>query len=245
MRKTISILLAAAVAASLLTACGISSPQGISTEPPAAKALETARAPAQVAAAEPPAPAQATETVSEPGAGQRILIAYFAVAENSDVDATSSASVVPGTDKGLSRYIAEMIAERTGGELFSIQTEVKYPGKYDPLADYAKQEQNDGVLPALTSHIDRLEDYDVIFIGYPIWWYTLPQAMFSFFDEYDFTGKTIIPFNTHYGSRDGGTYKRIAELEPGATVLDGYNVNQRDIETCEKDVQEWLGGLGY
>ena len=153
--------------------------------------------------------------------------------------------MVPGTDKGLSRYIAEMIAERTGGELFSIQTEVKYPGKYDPLADYAKQEQNGGVLPALTSHSDRLEDYDVIFIGYPIWWYTLPQAMFSFFDEYDFTGKTIIPFNTHYGSRDGGTYKRIAELEPGATVLDGYNVNQRDIETCEKDVQEWLGGLGY
>lgn len=191
------------------------------------------------------------ETEAEPapvstGDG-KILIAYFAVAENSEVDAVSSASVVIDGDeaKGMSRYIADIIADKTGGELFSIQTEVDYPGEYNALADYAKKEQDDGVLPALSTHIDNFDDYDVIFVGYPIWWYTLPQSMYSFFDEYDFSGKTIIPFNTHFGSRDGGTYRTIAELEPTATVLEGFNVSQTNIESCREDVTAWLGRLGY
>lgn len=73
----------------------------------------------------------------------------------------------------------------------------------------------------LTSHIENLEDYDAIFIGYPVWWYTLPQVMLSFFDEYNFSGKVIVPFCTHYGSRSGGTFDRIAELEPPSTVSEG------------------------
>ena len=176
---------------------------------------------------------------------QKILIAYFAVAENSNVDAVSSASVVPGTEKGMSQFMADIIAARTGGDLFSIRTEEKFPGVYNDLADRAKEQQDKGELPALTSHIDNLEDYDVIFIGYPIWWYTLPQVMFSFFDEYDFSGKTIVPFCTHYGSRDGGTFARIAELEPGAVVEEGFAVNQDDVADCGPDVLAWLEGLGY
>ena len=175
----------------------------------------------------------------------KILIVYFAVAENSDVDAVSSASVVAGTSSGMSKFIADIISERTGGELFSIRTEEKFPGQYDSLADRAKEQQNNGELPPLTSHIENLGDYDVIFIGYPVWWYTLPQVMFSFFDEYDFTGKTIVPFVTHYGSRDGGTFRTIAELEPDATVLQGIAVHQNDVANCREDVLEWLGGLGW
>ena len=74
---------------------------------------------------------------------------------------------------------------------------------------------------------------------------TQAQVMFSFFEEYDFSGKTIIPFCTHFGSRDGGTFKTIAELEPNAEVLGGIAVNQRDVAGCEKDVLDWLEGLGY
>ena len=178
-------------------------------------------------------------------ADTKVLIVYFAVAENSDVDAVSSASVVAGTSDGMSKFIADIIAERTGGELFSIRTEEKFPGQYEPLADRAKEQQNNGELPPLTSHIENLGDYDVIFIGYPVWWYTLPQVMFSFFDEYDFAGKTIVPFVTHYGSRDGGTFRTIAELEPDATVLQGIAVHQNDVANCREDVLEWLGGLGW
>ena len=176
---------------------------------------------------------------------QKILIAYFAVAENSDVDAISSASVVAGTDKGMSKFIADVIAERTGGDLFSIRTEEKFPGVYNDLADRAKEQQDKGELPVLTSHIENLDEYDVIFIGYPIWWYTLPQVMFSFFEEYDFSGKTIIPFDTHYGSGNGGTFTRIQELEPNAVVKDGLAISQTDVADSRQDVLNWLDKLGY
>ena len=176
-----------------------------------------------------------------------ILIVYFAVAENSDVDAVSSASVVVdnGEAKGMSKFIADIIAERTGGELFSIRTENQYPGVYNDLADYAKNEQDNGILPVITDKLENLDDYDVIFIGYPIWWYTMPQAMYSFFEEYDFSGKTIIPFDTHYGSGNGGTFRRIAELEPDAEVKEGLAVHQNSVSSSRQTVVEWLEGLGY
>ena len=181
----------------------------------------------------------------EENGGQKVLIAYFAVAENSNVDAVSSASVVPGTEKGMSRFMADIIAERTGGDQFSIRTEEEFPGVYNDLADRAKEQQDKGELPVLTSHIENLDDYDVIFIGYPIWWYTLPQVMFSFFEEYDFSGKTIIPFCTHLGSRDGGTFTRITELEPNAVVKDGLAVSQTDVADSTQTVLDWLAELGY
>jgi len=93
--------------------------------------------------------------------------------------------------------------------------------------------------------LENLDDYDVIFIGYPIWWYTMPQAMYSFFEEYDFSGKTIIPFDTHYGSGNGGTFRRIAELEPDAEVKEGLAVHQNSVSSSRQTVVEWLEGLGY
>lgn len=112
----------------------------------------------------------------------------------------------------------------------------KFPGEYEPLANHAKEEQDNGVLPVLTSHIGNLDEYDTVFIGYPVWWYTLPQVMLSFFEEYDFSGKTLIPFCTHLGSRSGGTFERIAELEPGTTVRDGFFVSMEDAADAEPDV---------
>ena len=218
----------------MLTACGQSAQPTEAASP--APEPQTSAAPVVESVETAPASADADT---------KVLIVYFAVAENSDVDAVSSASVVAGTSDGMSKFIADIIAERTGGELFSIRTEEKFPGQYEPLADRAKEQQNNGEMPPLTSHIENLGDYDVIFIGYPVWWYTLPQVMFSFFDEYDFAGKTIVPFVTHYGSRDGGTFRTIAELEPEATVLQGIAVHQNDVANCGEDVLEWLGDLGW
>lgn len=101
----------------------------------------------------------------------KVLIAYFAVAENSDVDAVSSASVmeVNGEAKGLVRTVAEDIQAVTGGDLFSIETSVNYPGDINDLIEYASVEQENDERPELTSHIENLDEYDTIFVGYPLW----------------------------------------------------------------------------
>ena len=191
------------------------------------------------------ASAEASESEADP----RILIAYFAVAENSEVDAVSSASVYvdeAGEACGFSRVLADVIADVTGGDLYSITTDVDYPANIGELIEYDSQEKEDGVRPALTGEPLNLEDYDVIFIGYPIWWYGLPPVMLSFFDAYDFSGKTIIPFCTHLGSRFSGTIEDIAAMEPGAVVVeDGFTVQFDQAPAAEADERAWLSRLGY
>lgn len=180
--------------------------------------------------------------------GNNILIAYFTAAENSGVDASASASYsdINGEAKGRIRALADMIQAETGGELFSVQTSVIYPADGGELINYADQEQSDNARPELISHIENLDAYDTIFVGYPNWWYDMPQAMYSFFDEYDFSGKTIIPFNAHNGSRFSDTIETIQELEPDANVItDGFTVNERDVPDAVSDIAEWIDRLGY
>lgn len=180
--------------------------------------------------------------------GNNILIAYFTAAENSGVDAIASASytTIDGQAVGRVRAVADMIQENVGGDLFSIRTSVVYPTDGGELIDYAAQEQDENARPELTSHIENLDQYDTIFIGYPNWWADLPMAVYSFFDEYDFSGKTIIPFNVHNGSRFSRTIQTIEELEPDATVIeDGFTVSEQTVAEAAPDVADWLAGLGY
>lgn len=180
--------------------------------------------------------------------GSNILIAYFTAAENSGVDAIASASytTIDGQAVGRVRAVADMIQENVGGDLFSIHTSVVYPTDGGELIDYAAEEQDENARPELTSHIDNLDQYDTIFIGYPNWWADLPMAVYSFFDEYDFSGKTIIPFNVHNGSRFSRTIQTIEELEPNATVVeDGFTVSEQTVDQAAPDVAEWLENLGY
>lgn len=188
-----------------------------------------------------------SEKLSKEQVEGKVLVVYFAVAENSDVDAVASASIVSSNDsRGRMKALADMIQEETGGDIFSIQTSVEYPGDGGKLVEFAQKEQDEDARPELTSHIENLEEYDTIFIGYPTWWYDLPQVMYSFFDEYDFSGKTIIPFNSHNGSQFSGTIDTIAQLEPDATVIeDGFTVNERDVADAGKDIAQWLKDLGY
>lgn len=174
----------------------------------------------------------------------RNLVVYFSVAENSEVDAVSSASVMEwdGETVGIISVLANMIHQQVGGDLYSIDTAVEYPST--TIIDFAAEEQDRNDRPELLNHIENLDDYDTIYIGYPIWWYDLPMAMYSFFDEYDFSGKTIVPFCTHNGSRFSGTIQTIQELEPDATVIeDGFTVNERDVGDAQQDVLTWLEDL--
>ena len=179
-------------------------------------------------------------------ATNHILTVYFSVAENSVVDVASSASVTQwnGNAVGTISVLANMIHDHVGGDLYSIDTSVEYP--VDTLIDYAADEQEKNVRPELTNHIENFDQYDTIFIGYPTWWYDLPMVMYSFFDEYDFSGKAIIPFNTHNGSRFSGTIQTIEQLEPNATVIEnGFTVNERNTANSQSDIDKWLTELGY
>lgn len=236
MKRYLALLLAAAVTVSM-AACGTDKGEttgGIGQGQEKAGEQDAGTVPEASAARE--------------GTGDNILIAYFTAAENSGVDAISSASysMVDGEAVGRLGAIADMIQAETGGELFSIRTSVVYPADGGELIDYAAQEQEEDARPELTSHIEGLDAYGTIFVGFPNWWADLPQALYSFFDEYDLSGKTIIPFNVHNGSRFSGTIDTIQELEPGAEVItDGFTVNEKDVPEAADDVADWLGEIGY
>ncbi len=184
----------------------------------------------------------------ETSGDSHILIAYFTAAENSGVDAVSSASysMINGEAVGRVQAVANMIQEYTGGDLFSIQTSVVYPADGGELIDYAATEQEEDARPELTTHIENLDQYDTIFVGYPSWWADLPMAMYSFFDEYDFSGKTIVPFNVHNGSRFSRTIQTIEELEPDASVIEnGFTVSEQTVADADSDVAAWLEEIGY
>ena len=177
-----------------------------------------------------------------------ILIAYFTAVDNSGVDAEASASysMIDGEAKGRLQAIAEMIQENTGGDLFSIRTDVVYPADGGELIEYAAEEQEEDKRPALTSQVENFDSYNTVFVGFPNWWGDMPQVLYSFFDEYDFSGKTIVPFNVHNGSRFSGTIETIQELEPDALVItDGFTISERDISDAKPEVNEWLERLGY
>lgn len=148
---------------------------------------------------------------------------------------------------GTAKKTAEEIAKQSNADLIEIQPVEPYDSNrnhYDDLAAFTKIEHDENRRPAIKNKID-LNGYENIFIGYPIWWYTLPMIMYTLFDEYDFTGKTIIPFNTHLGSSDGGTYRTIQELEPGATVLPGLPMEMNSAEQGNPQaISRWLTKLG-
>ena len=147
---------------------------------------------------------------------------------------------------GTAKAVAEEIAKQTDADLVEIEPAVPYDSDrnhYNALAAYAKKEHDEDMRPAIKNKIN-IEGYDNIFIGYPMWWYTFPMIIYTLFDEYDFSGKIIIPFNTHMGSGDGGTYRTIAQLEPNATILKGLPVEMSNAERgCADKVEKWLKSL--
>lgn len=191
-----------------------------------------------------------SETVqNEPTEGDengKILVAYFTFPEDgSDADAGASRVVTAdGEVQGNVEYFAKVIAEETGADLFQIQTVQQYPGDHEPLVDQAAEERDSGARPELASHIENLDDYDTIFIGYPIWWYDMPMAMNTFFEEYDFSGKTIVPFSSHGGSGFSTSIDDITAYEPEADILEGFTAERNDVPISADDLRSWVSGLG-
>ncbi len=154
--------------------------------------------------------------------------------------------VVYFSRSGNTESVAERIAERTGADVFEIVTVQDYPEDYNELLDFARNEQRENARPELAEHIEDMDIYDVIFLGYPNWWGDMPMPLYSFLDEYDLSGKTIMPFVTSGGSGFSRTIRSIEDAEPDATVLEGLSIRDRrvgDIST-DRAIEEWIDESG-
>lgn len=191
-----------------------------------------------------------TEEAVSQVSGSNILIAYFTMPEDVDTegaDAVTGASIVveDGEVLGNVEFLATIIQDTVSGDLFQIETVQQYPLEHDALVDQAAQEQDENARPELATHIDDLGQYDTIFLGYPNWWGDLPMPLYTFLEEYDLSGKTIIPFCPHGGSGFSRTESTIAQMQPGATVSEnGLTISRNDVAQSREQVAQWAAGLG-
>lgn len=206
----------------------------------------------QLQNAEEPMPSQAeNESSGDMAEGDgKILIAYFSRWGNTDfpedVDAMTSASIVLGQDgnlQGNTAMIASLIQEETGGDIHLIETAETYPEDYDATVEQNRREQNNDIIPELSGFVGNIEQYDTVFIGYPIWATTLPRPVVSFLSQYDLSGKRVIPFCTHAGYGSGDSYEKIRELCPDADVADGLSIHAEDLALAAGEIETWLAGL--
>ena len=228
LKKRISWILAVCLLLSL-TACGEQAEETVASFEVSQSGLEES---------EPITITNEEETLNDHETSQEhILIAYFSWADNtavevdgnnSDVDAVTSASVVaPGNTARLARWIQEYV----GGDLFPIVVTEPYPDDYNECLDRAADEKVENARPELTNYLDNIDDYDIIFIGFPNWRYTAPMAIFSFIEEYDLSDKTIVPFCTHGTGGLASCIRDITTALPdSAEVLEPLGVYREDIE---------------
>ena len=178
---------------------------------------------------------------------------YFSVSENlesNDVDELTGASIIYNHKherRGITEYVADLIAEATHANTYLISRLSPYSNEHDELIYQASLELDERTHPEIVMlpPID-LKAYDVIFIGYPIWWYELPMPLYTFFEQYDLSGKIVIPFCTHGGSRAYKTFALIAQQEPNAYVLynDGLIIDRLVVPThATSTVSLWLHAL--
>lgn len=148
-------------------------------------------------------------------------------------------------EKGNTAIVADMIVEQTGSDSFEILPKSdNYPMTYKELTDVAKEEQNQNARPEIKDTVQNFEQYDTIYLGYPIWWGDLPMICYTFLESYDFSGKTIIPFCTHAGSGSAGTQSKIQSAVPKATVKEVLAIagtdTQNNPDSVKTAVSKWL-----
>lgn len=148
-------------------------------------------------------------------------------------------------DKGNTEIVAEIAQKLTGGDLFEIKTVTQYPVNYKECCDVAAAEGKSNARPQLQSSVPNLDAYDTVILGYPCWWGTMPQAVFTFLESADFSGKKILPFCTHEGSGMGRSESDIKRLVPKASVKKGLAIVGSACKESESELKNWLKANGY
>lgn len=222
--KKILLLMSVGLMIFSLTACA-GSPRSDSAAPAADDSRVSEQKGQEEEMGSAPELSEETDT-TEPVGENDVLVAYFSKTGNTET-------------------IANMIAGYTGGDLFRVETVTVYPDEYNDLIEVAKEEQDNDERPELASAVEDMDRYQTVFIGYPNWWGTMPMAMFTFLESYDFAGKTVIPFCTHEGSALGRSESDIAALIPEAELQKGLAVRGSNVDSAEDDVVGWLEELGF
>lgn len=252
MKKLVTPLMAFAVAI-VLAACQTASPgSSVSSNSETSSALEESVSGEETVSSQPDSSSETpAESAAEEGgqtAGSGVLIAYFSWAENAvleeGVDAMTSPSV---SDPGNVQQLAGWIQEETGGELFSIQVTDPYPSEWDACLERANQERGQDARPALVEpQVENLEQYGMVFLGYPNWWYGVPMALLTFLDENDLSGKDVYLFCSHGTGGLARSVEIITEAAPEANISDNiFDCYEEDAPASQGDIQAWVGELGF
>ena len=167
------------------------------------------------------------------------LIAYYSRAGNNIVNGDIVYLPVGNTE-----VAANMIQKLTVSDIFRIDTVETYPEGYLETTEVAKEELRQNVRPEISGHVDKMADYNVVYLGYPNWWGTMPMAVFTFLESHDLAGKTIIPFCTHEGSGMGRSERDIKKICAGAVVLKGLAIRGGSVHGAQEEITDWLRDLG-
>lgn len=168
-------------------------------------------------------PDQPGDNPDTPGGNSKILVAYFSWG-------------------GTTQRMAQEIVRQTGADLFRIEPVVPYPTEYTPCTEVALEEKNNDARPAIAATVENWADYDMVFIGCPVWWWTTPMIICTFAESYDFEGKTVVPFCTYASTYRDETLARIVELTPDAAHLTGEGLTSGRIN--EQNISSWLREIG-
>ncbi len=222
--KLVAVLLMVFIMAFALAGCGNTETAGQNDNGQASVAEKDTGSDEQQADTSDDSASSKSEETSTSGDG-KILIAYF-------------------SHSGNTKGIAEDIQKKTGADIFEITTVNKYSSDYNTILDEAKAELNDNARPELSSKAENMEQYQTVIIGFPIWWGDMPMALYSFLDEYDLSGKTVLPFCTHGGSGLSGTDKNIQQEEKDAKVTNGLAISDSSLDDAGADIDKWLKDNG-
>lgn len=188
-------------------------------------------------------------TENQTGNG-KTLIVYFSVPETTDAnkkmnqEEENSTIVVDGKVLGNTQYIAQLIQEYQGGDIYRIEPKTPYTTNHKALVDFAQEEQKNNARPEIKTKITNFDDYDTIYIGYPIWWGDMPQILYTFLELYHFEGKTVIPFSTHGGSGLSGTVETLNSKLKGAHVeTNAFTLSRTNMEEAKERVKTWLNEI--
>lgn len=168
-------------------------------------------------------PDQPGDNPDTPNGDSKILVAYFSWG-------------------GTTQRMVQEIVRQTGADLFRIEPVVPYPTEYTPCTEVALEEKNNNARPAIAATVENWEDYDTVFIGCPVWWWTTPMIICTFAESYDFEGKTVVPFCTYASTYRDETLARIVELTPDAAHLTGEGLTSGRIN--EQNISSWLKEIG-
>lgn len=232
MKKWTSLFLALAMTFSL-AACGNSETQENTSEPPASVSGSTTEETSAPTDTETPAEEPAEEPSEEP-----------AESETPTTEDSSSVLIAYFSWSGNTEQVAQIIQQETGGDLFEIAPAAPYTDDYNELLDIAQQEQSDDARPELAGQVENWEQYDTIFVGYPNWWSDAPMAVYTFVESYDWSGKTLVPFNTSASGGFGRSLSGLEESTSEAAILEGISFTERTLGDAQSEVAAWLDELG-